>query len=141
MITNFSIKDNYALMFDTREIDLHNNFDFISCDYAIAERRLTLTWIKSQGDWVPKGEYARLRLIHHNVFFLYLGYDNKEYLYPNDDKCLSAISFFPSTERHINDNFMIQEFPREDDDILYLFEGEQSIRVGCKRVELVVESL
>jgi hypothetical protein len=139
MTVNFEIEENYALTYNGRHIDLHNNFNFIGCDYQITDRQLTLTWTRSKGDWVKEDELSKLTLIHYNVFFLSVGYDNKEYEYPEDDRCLAAISFFPSTDRQINNGTIPQDKPKERDDIIYIFETDHYIRVGCDKVVLVAD--
>jgi len=139
MTVNFEIEENYALSYQGRHIDLHNNFDFVSYDYNIANRQLTLTWKKSIGDWVKENEASKLLLIHSNVFFLNIGYDNKEYEFPDGDNCLSDISFFPSSDRQINNGVIAQNKPKDEDDIIYIFETEHFIRIGCDKVELIVQ--
>lgn len=57
-----------------------------------------------------------------------------------DDSCLGEIAFFPSTAREINDSIVPQSKPNHGDDILYLFENGQRIRIHCKEIELVARS-
>jgi hypothetical protein len=139
MTVNFEIEDNYALNFNGRHIDLHNNFDFDNYEYKIVDRQLELTWTKSSGDWVDKNEFLKLTFIHSNVFFLNIGYDNEKYEYPKDDRCLGEISFFPSSDRQINYGHLIQDKPKDGDDIIYIFQTEHFIRVGCDKIQLVTE--
>jgi hypothetical protein len=42
MKSNFKIEDNYALTYEGRHIDLHNNFNFSGYDYDIFKRRIIL---------------------------------------------------------------------------------------------------
>lgn len=137
MIVNFDLKDNIALSYNSRHIDLHNNFDFTGYHYNIAERQLILTWTRSFGEWVREDEFEKLTIIHFNVFFLNIGYDNKLLEFPEDDKCLGEISFFPSSYREINNEIIDQNKPKDGDDILYIFQTEHFIRVGCDNVELI----
>ncbi len=139
MTANFEIEENYALSYQGRHIDLHNNFDFVGYNYNIADRQLTLTLTKSIGDWVKENEFSKLLLIHSNVFFLHTAYDNKEYEYPKDDNCLNGISFFPSSDRQINNGVIPQNIPKDEDDIIYIFETEHFIRIGCDMVELIAQ--
>jgi hypothetical protein len=139
MTVNFEITDSNVVVHDGRRIDLHNNFDFIGYYYNIGERKLTLTWAKSTGDWVTQEEFLKLKFVHYNAFYINISYDNKEYEFPNDDKCLSDISFFPSSDRQTNNAFLFQEQPKVGDDIIYIFETEHFIRVGCDNVELEAE--
>ena len=137
MIINFELEDNIAIKFNGRYIDLHNNFDFIGYKYDISFRQITLKWTKSKGDWVQENEFNSLQLTHSNVSFLTISYDNTQYEFPDDDKCLSFVSFFPSTDRATNNGFIEQVKPNETDDIIYSFETEHFIRIGCKKIELI----
>ncbi|MCW3117185.1 MAG: hypothetical protein JWM28_1267, partial [Chitinophagaceae bacterium] len=119
MKVNFEIKENYALCCYGRDLDLHNNFDFFSYDYRVADRQLTLIWKRSQANWIAENEFAELTIIHTNVSFLNIAYNNKEYEFPEDDKCLGEISFSSSANRETNNGFAYQNSPREDDDIIY----------------------
>ena len=139
MTSNFELEDSIALKFAGRYIDLHNNFDFIGYEYDISIRQIILKWTKSKGAWVIEGEFSTLGLIHKNVSFLTISYDNLQYKYPNDDKCLSFISFFPSSDRLTNSGFIDQFSPAENDDIIYSFETEHFIRIGCDKIELVCQ--
>jgi hypothetical protein len=139
MISNFELEDNIAIKFDGRYIDLHNNFDFIGYEYDISIRQIILKWTKSKGDWVQENEFNGLQLIHRNVSFLTISYDNIQYEFPDDDKCLSFISFFPSIDRLTNNGFIEQPKPSEADDIIYSFETEHFIRVGCDKIELICQ--
>jgi hypothetical protein len=137
MTSNFKIEQNYALIFEGRHIDLHNNFDFIGYEYNTAGRKLVLKWTKSEGDWVKHDELDNLQLIHFNVSYLVIYYDNKKYEFPNGDNCLSNISFYPSEDRQTNDTVFMQEDPKETDDINYMFQTEGYIRVSCDMIQLI----
>lgn len=139
MTINFELEDNIALKFAGRYIDLHNNFDFIGYDYNTSARQIILKWTKSNGDWVEENEIDGLQLIHSDVSFLKISYDNLNYEFPDDDKCLSFISFFPSADRITNNGSIEQLKPNEADDIIYSFETEHFIRIGCNKIELVCQ--
>jgi len=49
MKVNFYIIDNHAIEIEGRQIDLHNNFDFDSFNYNVADREIKLYWNKSSG--------------------------------------------------------------------------------------------
>ena len=46
-------------------------------------------------------------------------------------------TFFSSSMRDVDDNTMGQDLPVEGDDILYIFQSGQIIRVQCEEIELV----
>lgn len=137
MIVNFDIKDNFALNYEGREVDLHNNFDFIGFDYNVAERQVQLRWKKPVGHWVDNNEISSLCLIHKAVNYLMVIEQDENSTYA-DDSCLGEITFVPSTLRDLNDIIVPQSEPSEEDDILYLFENGQRIRIHCKELELRV---
>jgi hypothetical protein len=136
MEVNFKIEDNYALNYNGRHIDLHNNFDFVSYHYEIPERQLKLIWKKSSR--VLDDELPVLELIHSDVFYLNINY-SKDEAFPDDARCLGEISYFPSSERDVNDAFTSQTTPNDNDDIIYVFESGDFIRVGCSRIEIIAK--
>ena len=135
MKVNFDITQNNALTIEGRHIDLHNNFDFVGFDYKVADREIKLHWKKSSGDWVDKNEFSSLVLTHSEVTFLNVINQDEKSTY-EDDSCLGEITFFPSTAREINDSIIPQSKPNDSDDIIYMFENGQRIRIHCELVEL-----
>jgi hypothetical protein len=138
MIANFEIYEHHALKYSGRHIDVHNNFDLVDLNYQCQNRELTLRFMKSQGDWVDVKEYQSLSLVHTNVDFLIVNYDNNERQFLNDDKTVSEITFFPSSDRQFNDKVTLQASPNETDDIIYVFQSDFFIRVGCDKIELLL---
>jgi hypothetical protein len=136
MKINFQLTQNYALNYDSRHIDLHNNFNFINFEYNIETMTLVLRWVKSLGNWVQEDEPQQLVLLHKNVSYLtVLSRDPEMSL--SEDFSLSDITFFPSSSRDINDSIIDKNLPEEDDDILYMFQSGQVIRVRCEEIELI----
>ena len=137
MTANFDIIDNYALIFEGRHIDLHNNFDFLGFTYNVKDSEINLRWTKSIGDWVDKNELSSLVLVHKTVTYLKVIEQDAEGTW-DEAICLGEITFFPSTERELNDRMIPQLKPNDDDDILYFFENGQRIRIHCDQIELRV---
>ena len=135
MTVNFEILHFFAISYNGNHVDIHNNFDFIGYEYKVVNRELILKWIKR----IEEAEFSKLTLIHTNVSFLNISYDNKDYEFPGDDTCLSEVTFFLSTERETNDEFIQQSKPNENDDIIYSFQSEHFIRVGCESIQLITE--
>lgn len=136
MTVNFDILENYALVFKGRHLDLHNCFNFERFEYNVKNHKLTLFWIKSQGDWVNRDELNSIVISHNNVDYLEVSNPEEN---PNnqEDYCLSEITYFSSKDREINDCFMTHVQPKEDDDILYCFQSGLYIRVHCEQIEAV----
>ena len=137
MKVEFDIIDNHALSFEGHHIDLHNNFDFVGYDYNKAERQIKMNWKKSSGDWVRKYEFSSLILKHSAVTFLKV-IDQDQIGNGEESGCLGEISFFPSSEREVNDQLLPQSRPNEGDDIIYFFESGQCIRIHCEKIELII---
>jgi hypothetical protein len=138
MIVNFEIYEHHALKQSGRHIDIHNNFDLADLNYQCHNREMTLRFIKTQGDWVDAKKYKSLSLVHTNVDFLIVNYDNKERKFLNDDKTVSDITFFPSSDRQFNDKVTLQTSPNETNDIIYMFQSDFFVRVGCDKIELLL---
>ncbi len=135
MKTNFEIEENYAVRLNGIHIDLHNNFEFK--EISELNNNVSIEFIKSYGHWVHKNEFEKLIFLHKNVMFKNLVEgDNSEF--PEDENTLSGISFFPNSEREINNEFMGHNNPNKDDDIIYLFENEKMFRLNCDEIELIV---
>ncbi len=137
MKVNFDIKDNHAIEFAGRHIDLHNNFDFVSFDYNVSDREIKLHWKKSSGDCVDENEFSSLVLTHKVVTFLRVIEREEKSIY-EDDSCLGEITFFSSTAREINDSVIPQIKPNDGDDILYLFESGLQIKIHCQEIQLSI---
>ena len=67
MIEDFTIKNSIYLVSGEYSLDLHINYDFSEVVYSIAERRVTLTWHRSDGDWVQLTDPSRVELVFLGV--------------------------------------------------------------------------
>ena len=93
MIEDYTIKDGIYLVSDEDTLDLHNNYDFTGITYSVAERRATLTWVRSSGDWVPATEPLRLQLEFHGVScFRFIPRDPG--IPVTEDKCRSSAGYW-----------------------------------------------
>ncbi|MBK0401441.1 hypothetical protein I5M27_00510 [Adhaeribacter sp. BT258] len=140
MKVNFELVENYAINFEGRHIDVHNDYDFVSFDFDIVSQILKLNWIKSDRNRITFNEILDFTLIHYEVNFLNIMPRDSKAL-NSDDSCLLDFTFFPSTERDINDSLMIQNLPHNLDDIIYTFAGGQIIRVNCSEIKFVTSSI
>lgn len=136
MKTNFEIEENYAVQLNGTHIDLHNNFEFK--EISEFDNDVRIEFVKSSGDWVHENEYEKLIFLHKNVTFKNSAKgDNSKF--PEDENTLSGISFFPKSMREINNGFMEQKKPNENDDIIYLFENGKMFRLNCEEIELITD--
>lgn len=137
MIVNFEISDNYALNYEGRHIDLHNNFEFVGFDYNVPDRKIGLSWKKAIGSWVDQNELLTVSLIHTGVTYLKVVEQDENSIY-EDDCCMENITFMPSTFREENDSIIPQPTPNDGDDIMFIFENGQRIRIHCNRIECIM---
>ena len=112
MIEDFTIKDGIYLVSGEDTLDLHNNYDFTEITYSVAERRATLTWFRSGGDWAPATDPLELRLEFYGVScFRFMPRDPEMPF--TEDNCLSSAGYW--TEEDWCDGVMIFEGDPETD--------------------------
>ena len=131
MKTNFEIDENSGVKYDGIHIDLHNNFEL-----KLKKKKgknLIVEFLKLNNDWVHKNEFAKLTFVHKNVTYEFFENGNNDE-YPEDENTLSVIGYFPKSMRNINDGFMQRNKPELDDDIIYFFQNDKTIRIGCDEI-------
>ena len=97
MRRDFEIKDGIYLSQPPHELDLHNNFDFLSIDYAVERRTLLLRWRRSRGDWVASGTPASVAVEFREVSeFRFLPRDAE--LPFTEDDCVSTWGYWTDEE-------------------------------------------
>lgn len=136
METNFEIIENYAVRLNGIYIDLHDNFEF----KRISEfnNNVHIEFIKSFRDSVHKNEFEKLTFTHNNVTFKNSA-NGENSKFPEDENTLSEISFIPDSMQEIDNVFIKQNKPNENDDIIYLFENGKMFRLNCERIDLITE--
>ncbi|GAA0871983.1 hypothetical protein GCM10009117_11290 [Gangjinia marincola] len=136
MKTNFEIDENSGVKYDGIHIDLHNNFEL-----KLKEtdgKNILIEFLKLNDDWVHENEFAKLTFVHKNISYEFFENGNNDE-YPEDENTLSVIGYFPKSMRNINDGFMQRNKPEIDDDIIYIFQNDKTIRIGCDEIELIVK--
>lgn len=90
---DFEIADGIYLSQPPHKLDLHNNFDFSSLRYSIADRLLLLEWRRSAGHWVPDGTPSTVSIEFREVSeFRFLPRDA---LLPfTEDDCVSIFGYW-----------------------------------------------
>ncbi len=129
METNFELRELIYIYHNERYTDLHNNFDFAGYDLDNGNDLLILRFTRHEGKWVAKDEYRAIILKHYNVSYQDMVLNNSGS--DDDTVTIAEITFFPASEREVNDQFSTHELPGENDDILYTFENGNYIRIGC----------
>lgn len=134
MIVNFEIEDNYAVNYQGRHIDLHNNFELVSIRNL--NDQIDIEFIQSKGDWIDENELKGLLFEFKGITFKYEQEGEADSV---DWKILGELSYFPSNLRDVNDSIVPQKIPKNDDDIIFFFENGKSIRINCKEIELKID--
>lgn len=135
MITNFEIEENIGIRNGNTFFDLHNNYSFIKFDFREGEKEVILYWDKSDGKWAEQEVYNHLKINHTEITYFEYGFlDNENTSFEEDRKVLSTITFFPSNNRHDNNSYTTQVKPTMTDDIIYVFENGNFIRIKCKSI-------
>lgn len=132
MTTNFKISSFTEINHKGRELDLHNNFSFVSFSHDEKANEMKIYFNKSKGDWVPKNEFAKLTFTLSNISYLKTIDPRPELI--ADDACLAGITFFYSEDREDNYGLLDQMQPKPGDDIIFTFESDRVIRVNCETV-------
>ncbi|WMX13133.1 hypothetical protein [Aureispira sp. CCB-E] len=134
MKTNFTIEDNYAVIKDGIQIDLHNNFDYKGFVDNVSDFKIE--FVKMNGNWIKENEFSRLIFNFKDVSYRFLG-DGDSEANQEDKVTLGEISFFPQDLRDVNDSIIPQAEPKENDDLIFIFEDGKVIRLSCDFVELI----
>jgi len=134
MIVNFEIEDNYAVNYQGRHIDLHNNFELVSINNL--NDQIDIEFIQSKGDWIDENELKGLLFEFKGITFKY---EQEGEAASTDWKTLGELTYFPSDMRDVNDSIVPQKIPKDDDDITFFFESGKSIRINCKEIELKID--
>lgn len=134
MIVNFEIEDNYAINYQGRHIDLHNNFELVSIRNL--NNQINIEFIQSKGDWIDEKELKGLLFEFKEISFKHeqdgeIGSANR--------KTLGELTYFPSDMRDVNDSIVPQKSPTDNDDIIFFFENGYLIRINCEEIEVKIE--
>jgi hypothetical protein len=92
-LSNFTIASDFiAVECEGVYHDLHNNLNFISISYDVLNRKVTLSWVKSTGDWVSTGCPNTLELEFSGVSLFKCKERDSGTEYTEDD-CLESLGF------------------------------------------------
>lgn len=138
MKTNFSIDNNYALVYQSQHFDLHNNYDFIGYNSNIDRKEFSLFWKVNSGEWVPGKLPKTLKVNIYGVHYLLVHFEDQNYPL-TESKTLMDLTYNPSCDRTEHNLVINQPEPTSDDDIIFKFQDESLIRVKGEKLELLVE--
>jgi hypothetical protein len=92
MNRDFHILHGMTLKQSDREIDLHNDFDFLGFDYSAGRHVLSLRWQRSSGEWVPPSTPLRLVIEFHQISLFDLETSRSHSVNSGDD-CVHCIGY------------------------------------------------
>ena len=95
MTSNFIPYQNYAIHYNDKHLDLHNNFDFIGFNFDNVKRELKLNWISAEGNWVPEDNPSKLTIIITDVEYLKI-LPREDGVPFTEDSCLSDFTYYLS---------------------------------------------
>ena len=137
MTANFILYRNYAIHFEDKYLDLHNNFDFEGFSYNVKQRALTLNWKGAEASWIPVDNPSQLTITISDVEFLRVTPRDSEVPF-SEDTCLMDWTYYSSLERDEEDCVCDQEKPTENDDIIFKFQSGQTIRAKGSSLKVTV---
>jgi len=108
MKRDFEIIDGIYLVQSPHKLDLHNNFNFTGLNYSVKERKVVLTWKRSNGDWVGPDTPEILSIEFCDVSeFRFLPRDSETPF--TEDDCLSNFGYW--TDEDWANGIMISQNP------------------------------
>jgi hypothetical protein len=138
MTSNFILYQNYAIHYNDKHLDLHNNFDFMGFNFDSIKRELNLYWIGAEGKWVPEDNPSKLIIAINDVEYLKI-LPREDSVPFTEYSCLSDLTYYLSSERDEDECVYYQEKPTSADDIIFKFQSQQIIRAKGSNVNVYIE--
>jgi hypothetical protein len=136
MIEDFTIKDAIYLVSGEDALDLHNNYDFTGITYSVAERRATLTWVRSIGDRVPATQPLQLQLEFLGVSCFHFMPRDPEMPF-TEDNCLSSAGYW--TDEDWCDGVMISEADPETEWLrAFHFQSGATVAIAADEAKAII---
>ena len=138
-LTNFTFDTSVELGVAARHryLDLHNCFDWQSITYLSEERRITMSWIRSTGDWVRPDLPPALALEFRGVSRFTACPRDTDLSY-NEDSCLASVTFSPPD---FATNFVgvFEGYRGDSEHITFLFQSGFGMKIWAEEVELIYD--
>ncbi|MEP4149962.1 MAG: hypothetical protein ABJL73_01580 [Lentilitoribacter sp.] len=129
---NFSVDSNYALNIGGQHIDLHNNFDFRNLEYLSEENALSVSWVKTKGDWVQSNEAENLQIVFEDVLFLKIQGNVSNTL--ADRKNLSFIGYLHPEDEDLMDGCLDESEANSTYHMIFAFENSLIVKIFSSKV-------
>ena len=137
-LLNFNVGDDFiSVVKDGSYLDLHNNFDFVGYNYAVANNEFQIIFNKASEDWASDVKVENLIFKFAGVLFLKIkGNDSTED--PDDEKCLSDIGFCAADLRNDMEFFLATNEFGDSYDLIFVFQTGQAIKIHSQEVLIEV---
>jgi hypothetical protein len=134
---NFSWSESIYLKYDSREYDLHNDFDFVGINYIIETQSATLKWKRGTGNWVNQNQPKFIVLSISNVSQFEFKPRDPEMPFTEDD-CLESFGFL-SNDDWCDGQFWVDNPPDENWLWSFAFQSGAEIIIRAKSALVQIE--
>lgn len=135
-IINFSIEDDYGLVYNNELLDLHNCYEFQELKYSLNSKKIELEW-DANDEWVVKTSIKKFKLTFNRPVFFKVRERNFE-LPKSEDLTLSRMGFIHPEDEDMDNPCELND-RKENFHMLFTFQGGMSIRIYAESVELIYQ--
>jgi hypothetical protein len=139
-LINFTFDSSIELGCDGkhRYLDLHNCYDWQGFSYFSEERRIEMSWIRSNEPWVHEDLPGSLVLEFRDVSSLATRPRDSELPY-TEDSCLASVTFTPP-EYASNFDSEFPDYRDESEHLTFCFQSDFGLKIWASEVELLLFS-
>jgi len=135
---NFAVTANHSITVDHKHVlDLHNDFDFNSLIYDANLGQVSLSWTKSEGDWVAEAVPQKIKMNFDGVSFFSTQIIPKEHD-KSDRLTLSFVGYLHPEDIGLMDGCLDE---RESDwsyHMIFSFENGLAVKIYSDQVRCSV---
>jgi len=125
---NFTWSNSIYLNAGGYVLDLHNCYDFRSCQYDVLDRTVELNWVRGTGEWVNQEQPSALCIKCVGVYFFRFTPRNASLPFTEDD-CLSSFGY-DVDEEWAEGQFWVDSLPEDHWYWSFSFQSDAEILVG-----------
>ena len=135
---NFTWSSDIYLQIGDRELDLHNDYDFLGISYDVQARSVTLSWRRGTGDWVNPGLPFQVLMTMTGVF--HVRFEPRDPAMPfTEDDCLAGFGYDCDAD-WADGHFWTEGTPDPDWRWSFEFQSGATIVVGGEWAEVTLQS-
>jgi hypothetical protein len=125
----FHLEAGHALVWDGRTIDLHNNFVFNCFNYSVKHDTASLSWSRSEGQWVTEDDPHFIKIVLTNVNFLRI--ESSLGTEPAVPTTLEYAGYLNAEDVEVMNGFLERTEVSGGYHIIFCFEGGMTIKIGA----------